>query len=219
MAGRRAWLWLASWRFVFAVLTLVITAAVWALTSIVAVIQSGAALGFAMLVLGALAARKIRTVLTGLREPSRERMHALLIYLVLVPIAVALLQLAVVEPAVAFSGKLAIRNRAPLIADIETYRLAHGRYPPSLLSVWRDYSPGVIGIERYHYEPHGDAYNLMFEQFTYRLGTREFVVYNPRDEKAVTAHAFDLLQLTPEQLELEQQRGHYEVHDAPATKV
>jgi hypothetical protein len=92
-------LWLASWRFVFAVLTLVITAAVWALTSIVAVIQSGAALGFAMLVLGALAARKIRTVLTGLREPSRERMHALPIYLVFVPIAVALLQLAVIGAA------------------------------------------------------------------------------------------------------------------------
>jgi hypothetical protein len=57
-----------------------------------------------------------------------------------------------------------------------------------------DYWPGVTGISGYHYEPNGDAYNLLFEQFTYRLGTREFVMYNPRDEHVMTSHAMDLLE-------------------------
>ncbi len=79
---------LASWRFAFAVLTLIITTVVWALTSIVAAIQSGVAPGFARVGRGA--ARKIWPVLTGLRDASEERTHALPIYLVFVPIAVAL---------------------------------------------------------------------------------------------------------------------------------
>jgi hypothetical protein len=91
---------LASWRFAFAGLTLIITAVVWALTSIVAAIQSGVAQGFAALVLAAWAARKIWPVLTGLRDASEERTHALPIYLVFVPIAVALLQLALASSAI-----------------------------------------------------------------------------------------------------------------------
>lgn len=126
------------------------------------------------------------------------------------PVASALLQFALVERAIESSRNWAMRNAAPLIAAIEQHRTVNGHYPMSLLSVWRDDSPGLVGIERYQYEPHFDAYNLMLEQFTYRFGTREFVVYNPRDEQAVTAHALDLLQLTPQQLALERQRGHYE---------
>ncbi|MFN2399892.1 MAG: hypothetical protein ABR543_14835 [Gemmatimonadaceae bacterium] len=61
----------------------------------------------------------------------------------------------------------------------------------------------------------GDAYNLFFEQFTFRLGTREFVMYNPRDQQVMTSHKMDLLQLTPEELALDQTRGHNAVHDAP----
>jgi hypothetical protein len=83
-------------------------------------------------------------------------------------------------------------------------------------SLWEDhYVPGVIGIEKYHYEPSGDVYNLYFEQFALQFGTREFVMYNPRDQQAMTSHKRDLLQLTPEELVLEQSRGHYAVHDAP----
>jgi hypothetical protein len=102
-----------------------------------------------------------------------------------------------------------------LIADIEQYRADHGRYPASLLSVWPDYSPEVIGIKEYHYEPSGDAYNLFFEQFALHFGTSEFVMYNPRDQHAMTSHKMDILQLTPQELELEQSRGHYAVHDTP----
>jgi hypothetical protein len=128
--------------------------------------------------------------------------------LVVVPVAAALLRLTLVGPAVAFSRDRAIRNSEPLIAAIEQYRTTNGRYPASLLSVNPDYRPGVIGVPGYHYEPNGAAYNLFFEQFTHRFGTREFVIYNPRGEHVMTSHAMDLLDLTPQQLELERTRGH-----------
>jgi hypothetical protein len=80
--------------------------------------------------------------------------------------------------------------------------------------LWRDYSPSVIGIKEYHYESSGDAYNLLFEQFTFRLGTRENCYVQPAWPAGMTSHAMDLLRLTPEQLEVERRRGHYAVHDA-----
>ena len=135
--------------------------------------------------------------------------------MVVVPIAVLLLQLVMAGPATEFSRSRAIRNSAWLIADIEQYRAEHGRYPASLLSVWEDYLPGLIGIKEYHYEASGEAYNLFFEHSNFRFGTREFVMYNPRDEQAMTSHKMDLLQLTPEELVLDRSRGHYAVHDAP----
>jgi hypothetical protein len=47
------------------------------------------------------------------------------------------------------------------------------------------------------------------------FGTREFVMYNPRDQQVMTSHKMDRLQLTPQALAVEQSRGHYAVHDAP----
>ena len=61
-----------------------------------------------------------------------------------------------------------------------------------------------------------DAYNLIFEQPTWPLGTREFVVYNPRGKQTATSHAMDILQFTPERLE--RARGYYAVHDVPGTR-
>lgn len=53
------------------------------------------------------------------------------------------------DPATTFARSLAIANAAPLLADIERYRLERGCYPPSLHSVSEDYAPDVIGVERY----------------------------------------------------------------------
>lgn len=131
------------------------------------------------------------------------------------PVVVALLQWAFVERAIQSSRNRAIHNSAPLLAAIENYRARNGKYPPSLLAELPDYGPHVIGIREYRYEPHGEGYNLVFEQFNYRFGTREFVVYNPRDEHVMTAHASDILELTPEQLIVERTRGHHARHDLP----
>ena len=86
----------------------------------------------------------------------------------------------------------AIENSAGLIDSIEAYRERTDSYPASLLAVWADYLPGVIGIAQYHYEPHGDGYNLVFEQPRFlldELGARELVVFNPRNEHVMTSHA------------------------------
>src|SRR5262245_48970604 len=58
----------------------------------------------------------------------------------------------------------------------------------------------------------GTRSTWFFEHLSFRLGTREFVVYNPRDEQVMTSHNMDLLQRTGE---LGLRRGYYAVHDTP----
>lgn len=139
---------------------------------------------------------------------------ALPLYLILPPVAVWLAPFLAGDAAAEFSRNRAIRNSALLIADIERYRASNGRYPLAIVSVNKDYLPGVIGIKEYRYEWTGDAYNVYFEQTSFHLGVREIVVYNPKDRQTMTSHAMDVLQLTPEQLAIDRQRGHNSVHDA-----
>ena len=70
----------------------------------------------------------------------------------------------------------------------------------------------MLGIDRYFYEPHGDAYNLFFEQPTLELGARVIVMFNPRDEQVMSSHNSDLLRLAPD--DLERQRGFIAVRSA-----
>jgi hypothetical protein len=199
-------------RYLFPLLALIASTLVWAALWLAAIIQSGFVLGFAIVVLWIWVLRKAWTCF---RSKSSKRASALPFYLVAVPVVVALLQWALVERAIESSRNRAILNSTPLIAAIEDYRARNGKYPTSLLAEWPDYGPRVIGIREYRYEPHGEEYNLVFEQFNYRFGTREFVVYNPRDEHVMTAHASDILELTPAQLALERTRGHHARHDLP----
>ena len=134
------------------------------------------------------------------------------LYLVVVPLVAAVPAFTLVGRAVEFSRNRAIDNSARLIGDIERYYDARGHYPPSLLALHPDYKPLVVGIEKYQYEPNGDAYNVFFEQLSDRLGNREIVMYNKRDEHVMTSHDMDLLTLTP--AELARQRGYNAVHDA-----
>ena len=201
----------AERRYGFALLAVITSSIVWAAVCLVALMNSGYALGVFTVALWVYVVIK---VWPGLKHKA-ERRSAVPSYMVAVPAVVALLQFGFLERAVEFSRNRAILNSAPLIADIEKYREANGRYPTSLLSVSKDYKPGVIGIAHYEYEPHGDGYNLLFEQFAYRFGTQEFVVYNPRDEQVMTVHDMDILQMTPSQLALDRTRGHYAVNDTP----
>jgi len=200
----------ARWRFHAALLALIATVPVWALAVLAAFSHSGLSLAVVVLLGAIYATRRAWRTVSRFRRDEPDVRHVMPLHLTIVPLAVALLQFVVVGRAEEFSRHRAMRNAAPVIAAIERFRAASGHYPPSLLAVWADDKTGVIGVERYRYEPHFAAYNLLFEQFTYTLGTREFVVYNPRDEQAVTAHMFDLLELTPQQLALERRRGHYE---------
>ena len=184
------------------------------IVSLGAFINVGPSLGLGTIALWALCAARFAGTLKTTTNPAGRTFNAAPLYLVVVPIVVAAFKWSFVAPAVEFSRNRAIRDSARLIADIEQYRVANGRYPVSLLSVWEDYRPEVIGVEAYRYEPSGDAYNLFFEQFSDRFGTREFVMYNPRDRQAMTSHKMDRLQLSAQELVREQSRGHYAVHDA-----
>jgi hypothetical protein len=135
-------------------------------------------LGLAALAVWAYVVVRLLPRLRPLTSAKPGVVSALPLYLIIVPLAVSLIQLALAEPITEFSRSRAIRNSAPLIDDIERYRAANGRYPRSLVSV-EGYSPSVIGIKEYHYESSGDAYNLLFEQFTFRLGTRENCYVQP----------------------------------------
>lgn len=205
---------LAGKQHACAAAALIVSLVVWAVVSLAAFALGSLSLALFCLALGVYVVFRVTPRLKGLKTaPTPTPAPAL--YFLVVPVAVFLLQRAVLEPAVEFSRTRAISNSAQLIADIEQYRVTRGHYPPSLLSVNKDYSPGVIGIEKFHYEPSGDAFNLLFEQPASPLGTQEFVVYNPRGEQTATSHALDLLQFNPETLE--RARGYYAVHDVPHT--
>jgi hypothetical protein len=205
---------LGKWRRVFAGLALIATSLVWIGVFFAGLTQSGYTLGIVVLILWFVAYYVVYFWFRRKGSTTQSR-SAIPFYLVIVPLVVVPVQFAFLERAVEFSRNRAIQNSAPLIGAIEDYRVANGRYPTSLHAVWPDFLTYVVGIERYHYEPHGEAYNLFFEQFSYRFGTQEYVMYNPRDEHVMTSHAMDLLELTPEQLVVERTRGHYARNDAP----
>lgn len=204
--------------YYFALASVIASSVVAIAISFVAFATVGLSFGLLAVALSLYIVSRLIPKLKRLKNAESENFNPAPLYLVFIPLAALLLQLALAAPATAFSRNHAIAKSAELINDIEGYRARHGRYPSSLLAVWKDYSPSVIGIEKFHYAPSGDAYNLFFEQPRFlfdNIGTREFVVYNKLDEHVMISHAMDILALTPEGLELEARRGHYAVHDAP----
>ena len=139
--------------------------------------------------------------------------RAVPVALILVPLAATASRLAIVEVVAARGRDRVIANAAAIITDIERFHERTGAYPVAISSLWPDYHPGIIGVERYRYEPSGDAYNLYFEHPATDVGAREIVMYNPRGEQDFSSHAVDLLQLPPD--EIRRQRGHFASHALP----
>ncbi len=210
------WSRLAGKQYGIAIAALIASSVVWLIVLFGALMFS-LLLGLGVIGLWIYVVSRVLPRLRLLKSATPQPTSAVAFYLLIVPVAVALLQMAVVGSAAEFSRNRAITNSAELIREIEEYRNANGHYPKSLLAEHQDYEPSVIGIKQYYYEPSGDAYNLFFEQPTFLLvnpGTREFVVYNMRDEQTMIAHDSDILRWTPAQLR--QRRGWYAVHDAPS---
>ena len=207
-------------RYAFGIIALVSLSIVWSIVSLGAMFESVALGAASLTLLAVLMPRLWRLVRASsvVPEPDRRSASPMPLYLVIVPAAVAVMRVAFADPAAEFSRDRAIRNAAPLIADIERHRVANGRYPMSIVSVHPDYLPGIIGIERYGYEPSGAAYNLFFEQLSLRIGIKEIVMYNPHGEQSISSHAADVLQLTPAELALDRRRGHNEVREARQAK-
>jgi len=198
--------------YYFALAALVAASLVATVVALGAFIHLGFSLGILILALWGYVVTRLVPGLKRLKTAARDRFHPAPLYLVCIPVVVALVQWTLIPHAVAFSRNYAIRQSETLINDIERYRQANGRYPASLAALWPDYKPGVIGIEQYHYEPYGGAYNVYFEQFTYQIGAREIVMYNKLDEHHFPSHANDILRWTPEQLR--GRRAYLSLHDA-----
>jgi hypothetical protein len=111
------------------------------------------------------------------------------------PILVLAAQTMLVDAAATHARNRVIANATPLIEEIERYRMRRGTYPESLFSIWGDYKPSIVGVERYHYERSGDGYNVIFREPSLDFGMRRFVVYNPLDRQRVTVHETDRLLL------------------------
>ena len=199
-------------RYYFAVAALVVGTLVIVIVSLAAFGNVGPSLGIALLALWAYCLWRIVPGLKALRYKENPSFNPAPLYLICIPLAALILRMTLVAPAIEFSRNYAIRHSAELIEDIEAYRDANGQYPVSLASLWKDYKPGIRGVEQFHYEPSGEAYNVFFEQFAYDLATREIVMYNKLDEQVITSHDSWILVLSP--ADLESARGYYAVNDA-----
>jgi hypothetical protein len=113
------------------------------------------------------------------------------IYLVVLPLISLGAQFVLVKPVTNWSRDRAIEMATQYIEDIEKYHSTHGSYPATLHAQHKDYQTNVVGVEKYFYALQGEGFNLSFEQPRFlldRFGTREWVVYNPRDENRMYSH-------------------------------
>jgi uncharacterized membrane protein YwzB len=159
-----------------------------------AALQNGAVLAIAVVIGCACIVWWAVPAVKRMKSETRNRSYSWRLCLIVVPTVLFVARLAFLETAVEASRQRTIAGSAPFINAIESYRSAHGRYPPSLESVHHDYDPPTVGVERYRYEPYGESYNVFFEHPTFTFGMREFVMYNPRDEHEMLVHNFDELE-------------------------
>lgn len=183
-------------------LALVLAGLVAVVITLTAVSKNQPALG---VLLGVGATILLRTAYRRSRGDSEHAGHkrnAIPLCLACVPLMLVTFRATVLPRAAGWSRDRAIQHSATLIAEIESFRQRRGHYPVSLQSLHPDFPTGVVGIERFHYEPNGEAYNLFFVRPHIGLDAEEAVVFNPRDEHHFTAHALDILQHDGEQLNL-----------------
>lgn len=129
------------------------------------------------------------------------------LYLIILPLSVLTIQHQIAIPIVEWSRDRTILNANIFIRDIERFKFRNGYYPKTLQAMYKDYFTGIVGIESYYYLPFGDSYNISFEQpklLLDNIGTREWVVYNPKDEHRVYSHTSWFLLLSPEESEIRQ---------------
>ena len=197
----------------FAVVALTVLFIIGIAISLTVFVSNNRSLGFILLILVVYFFSKLVSGIRRIKNTANKRFSAIPVYLVCIPLLVLLIRYTLLDQAVEYSRNRAIRQSEQLINDIETYYQRNGHYPPSMLSLWKDYKTSVMGIDQYHYEPAGQVYNLYFEQVSDNPATREIVMYNKLDEQQMTSHDQDLLLLPPDALD--RQRGYFAVHELP----
>lgn len=139
----------------------------------------------------------LRRKAIDLRAKNSAHLNGTPFFLIFIPLVIFLVRISFLEKVKDKSTEFVIEQSELLIEDIEAYKIKNGHYPVSLLSTIEDYKTNVSGIERFHYERNGNAYNLYFEQFSDVVGTQEIVMYNKLNEHEMTVHNQDLLRITP----------------------
>lgn len=201
-------------RYTFALIALATVSLVAVAVTFVAFATGGLLLGLIILLSWLYILSRLIPRLRMLKRMENENFISTPLYFVVIPVAILLFQLATATSAAESSRNHAITMSAEMINDIEDYYTKYGHYPVSLLAVWKDYYPQVVGIEKFHYAPHGDAFNLFFEQPKFlfdNIGTREYVVYNKLDEHMIISHASWILILDSTVVAARQ--GWYAVHN------
>jgi hypothetical protein len=202
--------------YYFAIAAIGVSLLVAAAVALAALIQTGLSLAIGVLLFWAYVVWRFAPALRRLKNDGASGFNPTPLYLLFVPSVLVAAQLTLLQPAVEFSRHRTILGSADFINAIEAYHTAHGQYPSSLASSLSDYHPQIVGVERYHYEPSGRAYNVFFEQFTYPIGMQEFVMYNPLDEHGFMVHDQDLLEATQEQIDAERSfHLLHHAHDVP----
>jgi hypothetical protein len=194
--GGLLWSTMPRLGFAVSVLSTAVGTCVALILALFATLSVGNAFGVVTLAAWAYVLVRLIPRLRRLKRAESSGFHPAPVYLVCLPVLALAAQLALVAPMARASRDRAIANASAFIGEIEQYHARHGRYPVSLQAQNRDYYPDVVGVERYVYVPQGDSYNLSFEQPRFlldRFGTREWVVYNPRDEHRVYSHTAWLL--------------------------
>lgn len=191
------WLAMPGYKFGFAITTLIVATFVILIISLFAALSVGKSFGVLTLLLWMTVVIFLIPKLRSLKK-QEKRMYWLPVYLIYLPVISLTLQLTLAKHLTQLSRNRAIKNAALFIRHIEAFHTQQGQYPLTLQAQNKDYYPDVAGVEKYWYAPHGKGYNLSFEQPRFlldKLGTREWVVYNPLDENSVYSHAAWMLEV------------------------
>lgn len=200
-------------RYYFAIVSIIVFSIIAIAVSFAAFATVGFSLAVISVIVWAVIFSRFYPSLKSMKFIEQDNFYYAPAYFVFVPVATILLQLIISTPITNLSRDYAIANSKEYIDDIEEYHAQYGKYPSSLLAMWKDYYPNVVGVEKFHYTPSDNAYNLFFEQprlLFDNIGTREWVVYNPLDEHQMFSHTSWLL-LSPN--DLERSQGWYAVYD------
>lgn len=201
--------------FYFAIVAMCLATFLAAAVSLLVFLAISKSLGVLTFALCACVVARLWPSVKSLKAGEPARVNPAPFYVIVIPLALLFFQMAFAASVTESSRNHAIQSCATLIEEIERHHAEHGGYPASMLAVWKDYDPDVVGVEKFHYAPSGEAYNLVFEQprlLFHDFGTREFVMYNKRDEHVMPSHASWILVWSPEMLR--QNQGWYTVQDA-----
>jgi len=185
------WLVVPRYGFGLAIISVVIGTGAALVLALFATLSVGNAFGVLTLAVWAASVLQLWPYVAHRRRADEGSFNPAPLYLILLPAVGLVAQLALAGPFTTSSRARAILNASEFIGHIEAYRAEHGRYPPSLQAQNRDYDPHVVGVETYVYAPSGDSYDLSFEQprlLLDRFGTREWIVYNPRNQHRAYSH-------------------------------